>query len=74
MAEQIEAKLYRYDRLSLRNKKFSTYDNIGHMVWDRTLCRALVLLKQSPWLLGTILDGSPLRHLTQPVILPRSVK
>jgi len=30
--------------------------------WDHTLCRALVLLKQSPWLLGTILDGSPLQH------------
>ena len=30
--------------------------------WDHTLCRALVLLKQSPWLLGTILDGSPLRY------------
>ena len=30
--------------------------------WDHTLCRALVLLKQSPWLLGTILDRSPLRH------------
>ena len=30
--------------------------------WDHTLCRALVLLKQSPWLLDTILDGSPFRH------------
>ena len=29
---------------------------------DRTLCWALVLPKQSPWLLGTILDRSPLRH------------
>ena len=35
-------------------------EEIGH--WDHTLCRALVLLKQSPWLLGTILDGSPLQH------------
>ena len=30
--------------------------------WDHTLCRALVLLKQSPWLLGTTQDRSPLRH------------
>ena len=30
--------------------------------WDRTLCRALVLPKQSPWLLDTILDGSPLQY------------
>ena len=30
--------------------------------WDHTLFRALVLLKKSPWLLGTILDGSPLRR------------
>ena len=29
---------------------------------DHTLYRALVLLKQSPWLLGTILYGSPLQH------------
>ena len=34
MAEQIEAKLYRYDCLSVRSKKFSTYDVIGHMVWQ----------------------------------------
>ena len=31
-AEEIVAKLYRYDRLSMRKKKFSTYDVIGHMV------------------------------------------
>ena len=30
--------------------------------WARTLCRALVLPKQPPWLLDIILDGSPLRH------------
>jgi len=29
---------------------------------DHTLCRAFVLPKESPWLLDTILDGSPLRH------------
>ena len=34
----------------------------GEGGWDHTLCRVLVLLKQSPWLLGTILDGSPLQH------------
>ena len=26
--------------------------------WDHTLCRVLVLPKQSLWLLGTILEGS----------------
>ena len=36
MAEQIEAKLYRCYHLSMRNKKFSTYDVIGHMVWQRS--------------------------------------
>ena len=40
--------------------------------WDNTLCRALVLLKQSPWLLGTILDGSPLQHSIPALILPTS--
>ena len=30
MAEKIEAKLYTYDRLSMRNKRV-TYDVIGHM-------------------------------------------
>uniref|UniRef100_A0A8C4R2R9 RRM domain-containing protein n=1 Tax=Eptatretus burgeri TaxID=7764 RepID=A0A8C4R2R9_EPTBU len=30
--------------------------------WDHTLCRVLVLPKQTPWILDTILDGSPLRH------------
>ena len=30
--------------------------------WDHTLCRAVVLPKQSPWLLGTILNRSPLWH------------
>ena len=30
--------------------------------WDHTLCRPLVLPQQSPGLLDTILDGSPLRH------------
>ena len=34
----------------------------GSIHWDQTPCRALLLPKQSPWLLGTILDGSPLRH------------
>ena len=33
-AEQIEAKLHRYDHLSMRNKKLSTYDVIGHVVWQ----------------------------------------
>ena len=33
-AEQIEVKLCRYDRLSMRNKRFSNYDVMGHMVWQ----------------------------------------
>ena len=34
-AEQIEGKLYRYDCVSIRNKKLSTYDIIiCHMVWQ----------------------------------------
>ena len=38
--------------------------------WDHTLCRVLVLPKQFPWLLGTILDGSLLRHsITSKLIL-----
>jgi len=32
-AEKIEAKLYTYDRLSMRNKSH-TYDVISHMVWQ----------------------------------------
>ena len=35
---------------------------ISYIHWDHTLYRALVLLKQSPGLLGTILEGSRLRH------------
>ena len=34
MAEQIDTKLNRYDYLSMRYKTFSTYDVIGHMVWQ----------------------------------------
>ena len=34
MAEQIEAKLYTYDRLSMRNKKIYTYEIIGYIVWQ----------------------------------------
>ena len=39
-------------------------DRLSHpsIRWDHTLCRALVLPQQSPSLLGTILDGSPLRQ------------
>ena len=33
-AEHIKAKLYKYDRLSTRNKKFFTYDVTGHMGSD----------------------------------------
>ena len=40
--------------------------------WDHTLCRALLLPKQSPWLLGTILDGLPLRYSMLALILPTS--
>ena len=31
-AGQIKGNLYKYNRLSMRNKKFATYDIIGHMV------------------------------------------
>ena len=34
MAEQIEAKLYRYDCLSMTNKKFPPPFDVGHMVWQ----------------------------------------
>ena len=34
MAEQITSNLHRNESLSLRNKKFPTYDIIGHMVWQ----------------------------------------
>jgi len=36
--------------------------NGGSIHRDHTLCRALVLPKQSPCQFGTILDGSPLRY------------
>ena len=34
MAEQIEAKLCRYDRLSMTNKKFPCPFDVGHMDWQ----------------------------------------
>ena len=36
--------------------------SLNSIHWDHTLHRALVLPKQSPWLLGTILDRSSLRN------------
>ena len=33
MTELIKEKPYGYDHLSMKNKKFPTYDIIGHMVW-----------------------------------------
>jgi len=52
MAEQIEAKLYSYDCLSIRNKKFSTFDIIDHKVWElRCFWRINILKSSSPkWL------------------------
>ena len=41
-AEQIEAKLYRYDRLSMRDKKFSTHDVMSHGL------AAIIFLKNKP--------------------------
>ena len=59
-----------------RRLEYSAYLLIYPSIhWDNTLCRALVLPKQSAWLLGTMLNGSPL--LTQDtsklaLILPTS--
>ena len=39
-----------------------TIDSIHCSISACRLCRALVLPKQSPWLLDTILDGLPLEH------------
>ena len=36
--------------------------HIHSIHWDHTLCRAWMLPKQSPGLLGTILNRSPLQH------------
>ena len=41
----MEAKLYKYDRLSMINKKFSTPFDVGHMVW------------QPYWIEGKILNN-----------------
>ena len=43
----------------IQRKKHADYPSIH---WDHTLCRALVLPKQTPWLMDTIVDGLPLRH------------
>ena len=43
-------------------KKWGEENCIPSIHWDHTLCRVLVLPKQSTWLFDTILDRSPLRH------------
>ena len=51
MAEQIEAKLYTYDSLSMKNKRF-THDIVGHMVgqpyWTYPKTYKNTPLKRSP--------------------------
>ena len=47
---------------TLQNKLRNSKEQYPSIHRDHTLYRALVLPKQSPGLLGTILDGSPLRR------------
>uniref|UniRef100_A0A8C4QH68 Reverse transcriptase zinc-binding domain-containing protein n=1 Tax=Eptatretus burgeri TaxID=7764 RepID=A0A8C4QH68_EPTBU len=47
-------------RMCLSNE--ASEDVYPSIHWDHTLCRTLVLSKQCPGLLGTILDGFPLQH------------
>ena len=62
--------LYKVRTSAIGYKKVITWQSISiieityhpSIHWDYTLCRALVLPKQSPWVLGTILVKSPLRH------------
>ena len=57
-------KSYSLKWLNRLRQKFTHMTDYPSIHWDHTLCRALVLPKQSPWLLDTILDRSPLRLLT----------
>ena len=64
----MEEKLYMYDHLPMRNKKFPTYDAIGHMVWQ-TNWISLKPLKIVSRLAGQI-EGELHTHVPQALGIP----